>query len=163
MVRCEGKKGIFFPFGCVTQVHQVELLKGSVSRIQTNQVNQQNKWLLGYCCLLFSSSSSVSESLLPLILVVKEHCLRSLCGQHRSVCNQDCGHSSELKIELPGESSTSVIYGNNGTGFLKLRQPGASRLCHWEREDRKSPGHGTEAQGQISASLSTGCTILGHP
>lgn len=38
MMRHE-KKGIFFPFGCVTQVHQVELLKGSGSGIQTDQVN----------------------------------------------------------------------------------------------------------------------------
>lgn len=39
MMRHEKKKGIFFPFGCVTQVHQVELLKGSGSGIQTDQVN----------------------------------------------------------------------------------------------------------------------------
>lgn len=75
----------------------------------------------------FPSSTSASESLLPLTLVVTEHCPRTLCGQHRSVCNQDCNHFSELKIGLPGESSTSVFMATNGTGLLKLRQPGASR------------------------------------
>lgn len=111
-------EGIFFPFGCVTQAHQVELLKGSVSRIQTDQVTQQSKWPLECCCLLFfPSSTSVSESLLPLTLVVMEHGLRTLCGQHRSVCNQDCDHFSELKIGLPGESSTSVFMATTGQGF----------------------------------------------
>lgn len=45
---------------------------------------------------------------------------------------------------------------------LKWRQPGAFMLGHWKREDRKRPGRGAEIQ-QISAPLSTGCLIRGHP
>lgn len=153
MVRCEGKKKIFFPFGCVTHVHPLELLKGSASSMHTDQANQRSKWPPECCCLLafFPSSTFVSESLLPLTLTVMEHGLRNLYGQRPSACNQDCSHFSELKIGLPGESSASVFMATTGKGFemeaawgfhvrsLEKRRQKESWSRIWDPADLSSP------------------------
>lgn len=116
MMRCE-KKGIFSPLGCGTQVHQVDLSKGSLSGIQTpgQPLSQMASGIL--LPTSFFSSTSVSKSLLPLILVVKKHCLRTLCGQHCTGCNQDCSHFSELRIGLLLSQVGVLFMSITGQGF----------------------------------------------